>query len=491
MPVVVSCQCGKQLRVPDEYVGRRVKCPACGQPQAVTAQPAAAAPAPAIPRRATPPPPPAPRLPAAPAGMIRFACGACGKQMQAKAEYAGQTTRCPACQNAVVISDPDSATVDARSAGRAVRAAPPPPPPMPARGRRDDDDLDDDDRRPARPRGRKKGGSALPWILAGVMLLLLAGGGLALFFVLRGGGGGGSDLSLVPEDARAIVCIRPADLLNTQLGKDALQQVPGAEQGIKEAQDKIGLTPSDIERVTYVTSELPPNAMNPHFLAIVSTSKPIDEKKVLDQMEKEGGKKPDEGTAGGKKYYKSPAGRGPVFALHFYSNKIVLMGTEAEVRKVLENGPRKKDGPLAPVLAKVGSNHIICGVNIAGMVPAAMFNDPQAAAFKVLADIDVVTVTANVAGNTAELQVTVGLPNDAKAKEAKDAFDGLKGMAKLFLPGFKPKGPANKDLAAEFDKGMAALESLTITQNGKEVQLKLKLDVDVKALANLAKMARF
>src|SRR4051794_27375237 len=30
MAIQVSCQCGKQLRVKDEYAGRKGKCPACG-----------------------------------------------------------------------------------------------------------------------------------------------------------------------------------------------------------------------------------------------------------------------------------------------------------------------------------------------------------------------------------------------------------------------------------------------------------------------------
>lgn len=31
MPIFVTCQCGKKSRVPDEFAGRRVKCPACGR----------------------------------------------------------------------------------------------------------------------------------------------------------------------------------------------------------------------------------------------------------------------------------------------------------------------------------------------------------------------------------------------------------------------------------------------------------------------------
>src|SRR3954471_3142335 len=56
MPILLTCECGKQLRVKDENAGRRVKCPACGHEMvaptgggeaAVRTAPAAAPPAPA------------------------------------------------------------------------------------------------------------------------------------------------------------------------------------------------------------------------------------------------------------------------------------------------------------------------------------------------------------------------------------------------------------------------------------------------------------
>ena len=41
MPIGIHCLCGRQMRVPDEYAGKRVKCPACGEPQTVAAPPMA------------------------------------------------------------------------------------------------------------------------------------------------------------------------------------------------------------------------------------------------------------------------------------------------------------------------------------------------------------------------------------------------------------------------------------------------------------------
>jgi hypothetical protein len=72
MPVVVRCGCGKQFRVSDEIVGKRVKCPSCGEAQLIqagavsgpvaksstSARPPVPTPEPAA---SLPPPPPVPQ----------------------------------------------------------------------------------------------------------------------------------------------------------------------------------------------------------------------------------------------------------------------------------------------------------------------------------------------------------------------------------------------------------------------------------------------
>ena len=82
MPVSVTCTCGKALKIPEQYAGKRVKCPQCGTGIRVPTSPSVS----------TPTPPPASRsgtLPtltppaAVPPGIVRFTCP-CGKQMQAR-----------------------------------------------------------------------------------------------------------------------------------------------------------------------------------------------------------------------------------------------------------------------------------------------------------------------------------------------------------------------------------------------------------------------
>jgi uncharacterized membrane protein YccF (DUF307 family) len=72
MPLLVNCPgCGRKLRIPDEFAGRKVKCPTCGEafdanPSPEGAPPPAAAPAPAplgTPVSVTPKAPPQPERP--------------------------------------------------------------------------------------------------------------------------------------------------------------------------------------------------------------------------------------------------------------------------------------------------------------------------------------------------------------------------------------------------------------------------------------------
>src|SRR5689334_3296414 len=97
MPLLLECDCGKRLNVPDEHAGKRVKCPACSQVLTV----------------------PGGRPDAPAGGMVRFTC-ACGRAMRARAEYAGQVVRCPACRAELEVPGPRRAA--GREAASRIRA---------------------------------------------------------------------------------------------------------------------------------------------------------------------------------------------------------------------------------------------------------------------------------------------------------------------------------------------------------------------------------
>jgi hypothetical protein len=54
MPVLIECACGQKLSVRDEYLGKRIKCPACGASTLVAGPPGTGSPPP--PPYASPPP---------------------------------------------------------------------------------------------------------------------------------------------------------------------------------------------------------------------------------------------------------------------------------------------------------------------------------------------------------------------------------------------------------------------------------------------------
>src|SRR5687768_178493 len=100
--------------------------------------------------------------------MIQFRCD-CGKQLQARDEYAGQTTACPACGKELTIPPP-----------QAVQASPAAPPPAAALP--DDDDrlrqgrprrrFEDDDRGPP-PGPQPTSGKAVTSLILGLLSLSL------------------------------------------------------------------------------------------------------------------------------------------------------------------------------------------------------------------------------------------------------------------------------------------------------------------------------
>src|SRR5205085_685587 len=79
------------LRVPDEVVGKNIRCPACKAVVLATPSAPQTIPVASAPETDTD------------AAMVRFTCGACGKEMQALAEYGGQETGCPDCNASITI----------------------------------------------------------------------------------------------------------------------------------------------------------------------------------------------------------------------------------------------------------------------------------------------------------------------------------------------------------------------------------------------------
>jgi DNA-directed RNA polymerase subunit RPC12/RpoP len=323
MPIRFDCACGQGLTARDEHAGLRVRCHACGN-------------AVAVPRDAVMEEPSDP-------GMIRFSCDECSKTVQARSIHAGKQVRCPDCSH--VLTVPGS-----QREATSIQTSRPKPWTRQDEDRRGEDTEDRDERnedreedRPRR-RGRKKARGGFPWVWVGVGMSLLVAGFAAWFFFLRSS----VDLSafdLVPRDAQGFFTLRPADVLKTELGKKAWEAINQKGAGeLKQIQEKSGLTPHDLERVTGVFTDVERQV----GWFIVNTSKPYDKSKVLAALDN-----PQEKTHENRPYHFSVKQDMGVF---FVNDRQMVWGQEEGLRRCLGLPAKPKAGPLDEAIAASAKN---------------------------------------------------------------------------------------------------------------------------------------
>jgi hypothetical protein len=346
------------------------------------------------------------------------------------------------------------------------------------------EELDEEDDRPRKKgkkgkkaaRGKTKSNVGLLIGIGVGVFLLLAGGGVLTWFLLRSGGGSASDLAFVPGDAQGFAAVQVAALWKTPLAQQLVQEMPpDARKNLDEMEKKTGLKPDDIDRAVWVGRDRDMKQM----WTVLSTTKPIDRKKMLAEMDLD----PAERQHQGKTYQVSKTKGGCV---HFVNDRMVLLANEEEALKAALNQIAKpsKGTQLAGSLKLVdGRNHVVVGFQVPPDVLAKgkqeLQGNPMAAPFAPLLDMQGGSVLVNVAGNALNVEVTGNYPTDQKAKEAKGALDRAKTLAETFGLGLI-KDPQQKQQAQK------ALNSLAIDQRGTDVVVKMSGDIDVKGLAKAA-----
>jgi len=490
--------------------------------------------------------------------MIRFTCD-CGKQLQAKAAFAGKATRCPECGEKVDI--PDAEEDDRREAKGRIQSSPAKPKKgamrdedeeedRPRKRRRDEEDEDEDtgrgskgrvqseprskksasrdeeeddrsrrrrrdedddefDDRPQKKSKKKKQKSALVLIIIAIVggVVLLGGGGFAAYWFLRGGSGE-KDVAFIPPDAQGFVSLRVGEVANSEGVKKIIQKVGGSNP-LEEIASDVGLTTAEVDRVTIVFHD--PEASVPVGWVIVTTSKPYDQKKILDKLSssrvvKHEGKSfhvgqhsssklglPGARPAGGMPPPgKMPGGPGmgtaaakSDTAIYFASKTVlVVAGGEGVMTQALTLAARKNPtGPLAEGISALGSSRqFVAAVALPAKAQQELKMQANAAGqFKVLAS-NLATLTAvTVAGSydsKLAVDVTLRYPDDKQAGEAKKALDGLPTIVSL--------------AAAQMPKELHAtlsdfVNNLKIEQSGPN--LIIKLEVSAQTIDNLMNQA--
>jgi hypothetical protein len=393
--------------------------------------------------------------------MVVFAC-ACGKQMQAKVQYAGRSVRCPACGTAVTVPGGEAEVVALQAEPPRARLAPPPLA----------DDYDDAPRaRRQRPPARR---SSWPLILGLSLALLVIIGGVGAFLLFMRGGDG-PDLAYVPGDAQGIASLRVADVWNSQSTKDALKALPNgmtAENVSAMMKTFVGIEPGDVERVTGVLVD----AEKGVGWGIVSLTKAVDEKDLLGKLAPMIGAG-QERTHNNKKY-KLFKGE---LAIHFASSRLVIVGPEKGVQACLDQKGGKPTGVVERGLNAIkGKHHVV----VAFAVPAkateemrkAMSANREAAPFAALAELQGIIYQGDVASKS-DVEITLVFDSDDKAAKGKDALVKAKEFAVKQLQLLRQQPGANLgQAAAAFDQMESTLGAITIDQSGKDVVARAKID---------------
>jgi hypothetical protein len=278
-----------------------------------------------------------------------------------------------------------------------------------------------------------------------------------------------SALALVPPDATGFVSMRIADQLRGERGKVARELLQQQSPQIAMIEEKLGVKIEDVERVIFVASEPKPETA----WVIVALRKPIDPQKVLELT----GQKEEEHS--GKKY--APAvdpNQSP--ALHFASKQLVVLGGDEGVKKFLDYKPGETK-PLEKALELAAKNHHLTA---GGQVPADLVKGftpqlpDQAKPFLPILELNSATLTADF-GKDYVFDVGLWYPDDAKAKAGQEAtqkgLDLVKGLITLAMLG-QPNTPEGKQTRELMQKASDLLGSIKPEQQGKVVQLRIKID---------------
>ncbi len=537
MPLVVKCDCGKQMRVPDEHRGKRFKCPACGAGLVAGGD--------------DKPAPAASKTPAAPAGGgIAFACK-CGKKLQVKAEHAGKTLKCPQCGEALRVPTPGGAAPTRKAEPSAPVKKPAPPPdddemdadddlPLSKRleqkaaqkkaaarqeeddedqdqddedqdqddtsSRDDADDEDDRDEEEEQPKkgkakkGKKKGGSLAPLLV--LLVLLLGGGGAAAwyfdYFGLLGDNkpnkpiptGPGqqvvippmptlpSAFTLVPANAEAFATLRVADLLATDLGKELLAQLPpDGQYALAFGEGKLGLTRNDIERVTVVVPSVEQAIAAARSAGAGGPNSPPDVYAIITTTKPLDAQKilqwPELQGVVTADHNGKPIHTRGPVAFHFDGDMTVVIGTPNAVRKAIDQGMRP---PAEGPLTPLLAQAEQPLVSLGTFPPAAHLAALKGLIpeeFKALGELTNLQLNGNVEGTTVQLTVTGGFGTDANAGQVKTALEKLKAQV-------AQNPPLTKDIPPLL---LEHLKGLTVAQEGSNATLAASVPVDVKAIA--------
>jgi hypothetical protein len=296
---------------------------------------------------------------------------------------------------------------------------------------------------------------------------------------------------LVP-DAQALATIRLGELIQFD-GYRNLTQTQ-MRSPLNEAILKIGLSPLDVERFTFVGQDLENNV----GWVVITTTKPYDQKALLEKLSnvstaKHEGKTYHVGQIPGAAVKGLPApgggdrnpdnvrmGHTTTQVLFFAApNLLVVTNDEASMKRgiTVAVGKGATTGPLLEATKRAGgSHHVYLAFDLPPSAQEKMKNvfpllGTQARLAAPLFHFTSCTGSIDY-GTDLVVDLALKYADEARAQSAMKSAEALKTMAQLFL---LPK--AKKPEVAEAMN--ATLESLSVQQRGAELAVKLKVAREV------------
>ncbi len=282
-----------------------------------------------------------------------------------------------------------------------------------------------------------------------------------------------ADLALVPPDATAFVRIRVAELMKSDFVKSIKQLLGGDfDTAEKEMTKELGIRLADIENVTVVVLSMqgPPIGEPPPVLAAVATSVAVDRNKLL------GKTMPNavERTHQGRTYYLKEPGDA---AVHFVSDRLVLIGTENAVKRFLESGIKAGPGRLdAALKAATESHHVVAGAQLPDWIEKEMRDAPLPPPLdflKPLLEMQSATVTLDL-GKELVYDVRLAYADKSKAKDAAEALKKGVDMVRQQLRMLPNAG--DEPMAAMLKQTDKFFDGVTIEQQETEVVVNTRFD---------------
>lgn len=258
-----------------------------------------------------------------------------------------------------------------------------------------------------------------------------------------------ADFAYVTPDMNLFITVRLADVLvseQVQMLMTLLEKIAeGTEQNplqkLKAFEQKLGLKLADVERVTFVATDL----QHKEFWIVVRTKKDIDKDKVLALLEKT-----EEKTVKGKTYHWQKQGD---VGIHFVGPRLALIATERGMERCIGlTGKEQPRGPLAGALALASGDryHLFLAADVWHALPVELHEQLTQQAKgdgseAELADAVLKMRTATYAirfGKKLEILTTVEFRNaDAARRMAailEKWLDEARKQVKLFPPGAAP-----------------------------------------------------